>query len=203
MDYTQSDNCTDYLGIGLFANVIASTPLLLMFQPNVFLHRVMPLLPNVTSYVPLFGEKDESKWKWGALSDAPIPSKSWLLNRSKWHLCDKTLLVSKTEFRLKIPKVWVFVWQESQFTVESRSNEFMFVSVDRVFKMSLQVMSLKLCIFSYTVIFHLNRQHWRRSNSQKVFVVVFDSNWFGSCKYQSKSGMNFLVQDILDWCQNK
>ena len=41
----------------------------------------------------------------------------------------------------KSPKVWVYVWWESQFTVESRSHEFIFVSVDRMFETHLQVMS--------------------------------------------------------------
>ena len=57
------------------------------------------------------------------------------------HFCDKTLPFSKTEFRLKIPEVWVYVWWESQFTVESRSHEFIFVSVDLMFETLLQVMS--------------------------------------------------------------
>ena len=41
----------------------------------------------------------------------------------------------------KSPEVWVYVWWESQFTVESRSHEFIFLSVDRMFETLLQVMS--------------------------------------------------------------
>ena len=41
----------------------------------------------------------------------------------------------------KSPEVWVYVWWESQFMVESRSHEFIFLSVDRLFETLLQVMS--------------------------------------------------------------